>query len=176
MAFITAMISACNTNGSRNSNATEAATTVQTNSNPIAVSDESLPEAPDFTLNDTKGKPLALSSLRGKYVVLDFWGSWCKWCIKGFPMMKEYYEKHQGKFEILGIDCGDSEEEWLTAVDNYQLPWLNVYNPSNSELPDIYGVEGFPTKVIINPDGKVLKTIVGEDAAFYTLLDQLLSQ
>ncbi len=46
------------------------------------------PEAPDFTLNDINGKPLTLSSLRGKYVVLDFWGSWCIWCIKGMPKMK----------------------------------------------------------------------------------------
>ena len=50
-------------------------------------------EAPDFTLNDLSGKPLTLSSLRGKYVILDFWGSWCVWCIKGIPQMKEYYQK-----------------------------------------------------------------------------------
>ena len=50
-------------------------------------------EAPMFTLNDLEGKPLALTSLRGKYVILDFWGSWCVWCIKGFPQMKEYYAK-----------------------------------------------------------------------------------
>ena len=47
-------------------------------------------EAPDFTLNDINGQPPKLSSLRGKYVILDFWGSWCVWCIKGFPKMKEY--------------------------------------------------------------------------------------
>ena len=47
-------------------------------------------EAPDFTLNDINGNPLTLSSLRGKYVILDFWGSWCGWCIKGIPQMKEY--------------------------------------------------------------------------------------
>ncbi|MBR5325385.1 MAG: TlpA family protein disulfide reductase, partial [Prevotella sp.] len=48
-------------------------------------------EAPDFELNDINGKPLKLSSLRGKYVVLDFWGAWCRWCIKGIPEMKEAY-------------------------------------------------------------------------------------
>ena len=61
-------------------------------------------EAPDFTLNDINGKPLSLSSLRGKHVVLDFWGSWCGWCIKGMPQMKEYYAKYKDKLEILGID------------------------------------------------------------------------
>lgn len=52
-------------------------------------------EAPDFTLNDINGKPFSLSGLRGKYVVIDFWGSWCIWCIKGMPKMKEYYEKYK---------------------------------------------------------------------------------
>ena len=50
-------------------------------------------DAPDFTLNDINGKPFTFSSLRGKYVVIDFWGSWCGWCIKGMPKMEEYYEK-----------------------------------------------------------------------------------
>lgn len=133
-------------------------------------------EAPDFTLNDINGKPLKLSSLRGKTVVLDFWGSWCIWCIKGMPKMKEYYEKYKGKFEILGVDCRDTEEKWKTAVAKHQLPWLHVYNPKDSDVLEKYGVQGFPTKIIIGPDGKIVKTIVGEDPAFYSLLDELLSK
>jgi len=129
--------------------------------------------APDFTLNDINGKPLTLSSLRGKYVILDFWGSWCVWCIKGIPQMKAYYEKYAGKFEILGIDCNDSEDDWKAAVEKYQLPWLHVYNTSDSRVLADYGIEGFPTKVIVGPDGKVVQTVVGEDPQFYTLLDTL---
>ncbi len=130
-------------------------------------------EAPDFTLNDLNGKPLTLSSLRGKYVILDFWGSWCGWCIKGIPQMKEYYQKYAGKFEILGIDCNDPEEKWKAAVEKYELPWLHVYNTRDSKVLEQYEIEGFPTKIIIGPDGKIVKTIIGEDPAFYTLLDQL---
>jgi len=133
-------------------------------------------EAPDFTLNDQNGKPLALSSLRGKYVVLDFWGSWCVWCIKGFPEMKNYYNKYKGKFEILGVDCNDTEEKWKNAVKKHELPWLHVYNPSDSKVLEDYGVQGFPTKIIIDPQGKIVQTIVGEDPAFYTLLDNLFSK
>jgi thiol-disulfide isomerase/thioredoxin len=130
-------------------------------------------QAPDFTLNDINGKPLALSSLRGKYVILDFWGSWCGWCIKGFPEMKNYYNKYKGKFEILGIDCNDTEQKWKDAVKKHELPWLHVYNPRDSKVLSDYGVQGFPTKIILGPDGKIVKTIVGEDPAFYTLLDDL---
>jgi Thiol-disulfide isomerase and thioredoxins len=129
--------------------------------------------APDFTLNDINGKPLTLSSLRGKYVVLDFWGSWCVWCIKGFPEMKTYYEKYKGKFEILGIDCNDPENKWKEAVEKHQLSWLHVYNPKGSTVLSDYAIQGFPTKIIVGPDGKIVKTIVGEDPAFYTLLDEL---
>jgi len=129
--------------------------------------------APDFTLNDINGKPLSLKSLQGKYVILDFWGSWCIWCIRGVPKMKEYYQKYNGKFEILGIDCGDTDKKWKAAVKEHELPWLHVYNPKGSSLLKDYGIEGFPTKIIVGPDGKIVKTIVGEDPAFYELLDKM---
>ncbi|MBQ4296102.1 MAG: TlpA family protein disulfide reductase [Prevotella sp.] len=130
-------------------------------------------EAPLFTLNDLEGKPLALSSLCGKYVVLDFWGSWCVWCIKGFPKMKEYYAKYPGKFEILGVDCNDTQEKWKAAVQKHELPWKHVYCPDDATVLADYGVTGFPTKIIVGPDGKIVKAIVGEDPSFYTLLDEL---
>ena len=132
--------------------------------------------APDFTLNNIHGKPFKMSSLKGKYVVLDFWGSWCGWCIKGFPKMKEYYQKYKGKFEILGVDCNDTPEKWKAAVKKHELPWLNVYNPRESKVLADYAIQGFPTKIIVGPDGKIIKTIVGEDPAFYTLLDELFSK
>lgn len=130
-------------------------------------------EAPDFTLNDINGKPLSLSSLRGKYVVLDFWGSWCGWCIKGFPEMKKYYEKYKDKMEILGIDCNDREDKWKATVKEHGLPWLHVYNPKDSRVLEDYGIRGYPTKIIVGPDGKIVKTVLGEDPAFYTFLDEL---
>ncbi len=132
--------------------------------------------AKDFTLYDLDGNPLSLSSLRGKYVVLDFWGSWCGWCIKGIPDMKKYYEKYAGKFEILGVDCNDSDKAWRDAVKKYELPWKHVYNPRESSVLSDYNVQGFPTKIIIDPQGNLNKIIVGEDPAFYTYLDEILSK
>lgn len=130
--------------------------------------------AKDFTLKDLDGNDFTLSSLRGKYVVLDFWGSWCGWCIKGIPEMKKYYEKYAGKFEILGIDCNDSEKAWRKAVKDHGLPWLHVYNPSTSTLLEDYFVQGFPTKIVVDPNGNIAKVIVGESPAFYEYLDELL--
>lgn len=132
--------------------------------------------APQFTLKDINGNDFSLSSLRGKYVVLDFWGSWCGWCIKGIPDMKKYYEKYTGKFEILGIDCNDTEQKWKDAVKQYELPWLHVYNPRTSSVLQDYSIQGFPTKIIVDPEGNLNKIIVGEDPAFYEYLDELLSK
>ena len=130
--------------------------------------------APDFTLMDINGKPLALSSLRGKWVIIDFWGSWCGWCIKGIPKMKEYYAKYGDKLEILGVDCNDTVEKWKNAVTKHELPWLHVYwDKEKGDNPvELYGVQGFPTKVVVNPEGMVAKIIVGEDPAFYDFLDE----
>lgn len=129
--------------------------------------------APDFTLNDINGNPLSLSDLKGKWVVLDFWGSWCPWCIKGFPALKEAYKQYDGKVEVLGIDCGDTEEVWKASVAKHELPWLQVYNPKGTDLTARYGIQGFPTKFIIDPEGRVANVTVGEDSAFFDVLSSL---
>ena len=131
--------------------------------------------APDFELPTLQGTTTKLSSLRGKYVVLDFWGSWCIWCIRGIPHMKEAYAKYKDKMEILGVDCRDTEEKWRAAVDEHQLPWLQVRCPNDQlqALAAQYSIEGFPTKIVIDPQGKIAKIIVGEDPAFYTYLAEL---
>ena len=129
--------------------------------------------APDFTKKDRNGKDISLSSLRGKYVILDFWGSWCVWCIKGIPEMKEYYNQYKGKDARLGVACRDKKENWIKALDKYQLPWLNVISEGVPDVSSIYAVSGFPTKVIIDPDGKIHKIFVGESNEFYQYLDEL---
>ena len=129
--------------------------------------------APLFTLNDMQGKPLSLKSLRGKYVILDFWGSWCFWCLAGVPQMKNYYDKYHGKFEILGIDCNDTVEKWKDAVEKNQMNWQHVQNTKNDKVPQQYAVSGYPTKVIINPNGTINQVFIGEKEEFYQYLDKL---
>ena len=131
--------------------------------------------APDFTLKDINGKDFKLSSLRGKYVLLDFWGSWCGWCIKALPNMKECYNKNSknGKFEIVSIDCNDTEAKWKAAVKQHAMTWTQVKNEEKDGVPTMYGVSGFPTFILISPDGKIVKRYVGSDPAMYTYIDSL---
>lgn len=133
-------------------------------------------EAPAFTLKDLEGKDVSLSDFRGKWVILDFWGSWCPWCIKGFPELKEAYAKYAGKLEIIGIDCNEGEAEWRAGVEKYDLPWVNLYNPADTTVTSDYGVQGFPTKVIINPEGQVCLIAVGHDPNFFNKLAALMGE
>ena len=132
--------------------------------------------APEFTLKDINGKDFALSSLKGKYVILDFWGSWCGWCIKGIPDLKKAYEKYKGQLEIVGIDCNDTEEKWKAAVEKHTLSWIHVRNEGNPDVTLLYGIEGFPTKIILDKEGNIVKTVVGEDPEFYKHLDALMKK
>lgn len=134
---------------------------------------ETHPEAPNFTLKDTEGKDVSLSDFRGHWVVLDFWGSWCGWCIRGLPEMKEAYHRLKDKGVVfIGIDCNDPEEQWRAAIAKYEIPWINLYNPYDrgGEITASYGVLGFPTKAIIDPEGKIYDIVVGEDPIFYDTL------
>lgn len=128
--------------------------------------------APGFTLPDLDGKMVSLSDYRGKWVVLDFWGSWCGWCVKGFPELKEAYAKYGDRLVIIGVDCNEPEEAWKAGVRKYELPWVNVYygQPADPALLTQYGISGFPTKGIVNPEGKLVDLTVGHDPTFFDRL------
>lgn len=129
--------------------------------------------APDFTLPNLEGKKVSLKDFRGKWVVLDFWGSWCGWCVKGFPALKKAYEKYGDKIVVIGIDCNESEADWRAGVKKHELPWINLYNGNDRAIYEAYGIEGFPTKAIINPEGNLVDLTTGEDPTFFDRLDNL---
>lgn len=135
-------------------------------------------EAPIFTLPDNLGNSVSLGSFRGKWVVLDFWGTWCGYCIKGIPAMKVAYEKHKSKCEFISIDCNESREKWLAGVEKYQMPWVHLYNSDDvaprENVSAIYAIQGYPTKIIITPEGLIHKIFVGENDDFYNELDRVL--
>ena len=76
----------------------------------------------------------------------------------------------------MGVDCGETKDAWLAGVKKYELPWVNVYNPEGSDLTQKYGVQGFPTKAIIDPQGIIRNITTGHDPEFFVKLDQLMAQ
>lgn len=126
--------------------------------------------APEFALPDPEGKTVSLGDFKGKWVMLDFWGSWCGWCIKGIPQMKEEWAKMKDSNVVyLSIDCGDTRDKWLGALKQYELPWVNVWSDPDAaeQVSTLYAIEGFPTKFVIDPEGKIALKVVGEDPSFY---------
>lgn len=134
--------------------------------------------APDFTLKNIKGKGVSLKSLRGKWVVLDFWATWCGPCKVSMPHLKEYYKKYAGKFEVIGIVGSSKEEDWKVMVNDLELPWINVINPQDAPEKDdvlkLYDISAFPTYIIIDKEGKIYKKFVGAKQELYDELDKIL--
>lgn len=131
-------------------------------------------EAPDFSVITFDNKPISLSSLKGKYTVLDFWGSWCQPCIKGLPKMKEYHERYSDKVNFIGIACKDKKSSLKEIISKYQLNWPQVLNPEgNNDLAVKYNIEAYPTKVLIDSEGKLIGAFIGETESFYQKLDSL---
>lgn len=132
-------------------------------------------EATGFSLEDIDGNLLTLSSLRGKYVMLDFWGSWCGACIKSFPHLKAFYEQHHNKLEIIGIACHDTKEKWNAAVKRHELPWLHVLNgEGTNDVAELYRVQAYPTYVLIAPDGRVLQWMSDDPDTFDLYFNDLM--
>lgn len=127
--------------------------------------------SPDFTKKDMNGQPFTLSSLKGKYVLVDFWGSWCGPCRSSHPHMKTVYEKYKPKgLEIVGVadekssDMAANENAWKKAIQSDGIPWVHVMNNYGKETNDLvqaYGVSGFPTKFLLDKEGKIVFKLIG---------------
>ena len=118
-------------------------------------------EAPELILPMPNDKDLALSSLRGKVVLIDFWASWCAPCRKELPNVKRAYEKYKSKgFEILGVSLDKDRSAWLEAVSKEGLTWPQVSDLKfwQSEACQIYAVQSIPYTVLIDKEGKIIAT------------------
>lgn len=123
--------------------------------------------APAFSMADKDGKIVHLSDFKGKYVLIDFWASWCGPCRKENPNVVAAYKKYHDKgFEIIGISLDSNKEAWLKAVDKDGLTWTHVSDLKGWQCATAttYGVKAVPASFLIDPNGKVVgKDLRGEE-------------
>ncbi len=119
--------------------------------------------APDFTLSDSSGNLYSLKQFRGKYVLVDFWASWCGPCRKENPTLKEAYRKYAGQgLEIVSISIDQDKRSWLNAVHTDQLQWLQL-SDLNRFAVSLYGISSIPKNFLLDPGGVIIaKDLRGE--------------
>jgi peroxiredoxin len=118
-------------------------------------------KAPDFTAKDTADIPVPLKSFRGKYVLIDFWASWCGPCRAENPnVVKAYSAYHPKGFEILGVSLDQNKDPWIKAIHKDNLTWTQVSDLRGwgSEIAKLYNVTAIPNNFLVNPDGKIIGT------------------
>jgi peroxiredoxin len=124
-------------------------------------------EAIDFTQNDTAGMPVSLSSFKGKYVLIDFWASWCKPCRMENPNVVAAYERFKSKnFTVLGVSLDQNKSSWIKAIQDDKLVWSQVSDLKywNNDVARQYKIQQIPQNILVDPNGKIVgKNLRGAD-------------
>jgi thiol-disulfide isomerase/thioredoxin len=153
-------------------------TALKTRIQGISTTKEGMSVPPIKSTATLDGSEFDINSLKGKYVLIDFWGVWCGPCVEEMPKVKEYQEKYSDKLVVLGINSGDTKEKMQNFITEKGYHWQQLMSDKKNTSDNFvnrFNVKGFPTKFIIDPNGKILKRFLGSGEDAFKLLDELLN-
>lgn len=121
------------------------------------------------------GKPFDMSTIVGKkYILIDFYGTWCGPCMKGMPHMSEFYHKHKDVLEMISVCCNDKDSKWRAFLDAHKdYDWIHIFDNDNSRIQQ-FAIDGFPTKILIDLKGKIVFRALGEQPADYEKIEKII--
>lgn len=131
---------------------------------------------PEIVTSDSfDGKTFTSESMKGKYMLIDFWGTWCGPCMAGIPKMKAFRDKHADKLQLLSISNDKVIATWKSVITQKQMDWPNILiGADEKNYVNKFNVQGFPTKILVSPDGIILYRESGENDDFYEKLEKLI--
>lgn len=134
--------------------------------------------APNFTLNDTSGNPVSLSSLKSKVLLVDFWAAWCGPCRAENPNVVKAWQKFKNKgFDVLGVSFDTNRDKWIKAIKDDHLTWTQISDLKGwgNEAGKLYGINSIPANVLLDKDKKIIASnLRGEE--LFKKLEELLGQ
>ncbi|MEG0892088.1 MAG: thioredoxin-like domain-containing protein [Bacteroidales bacterium] len=133
-------------------------------------------KCPNINGSDQFGKEFSIKDIKGKFIIIDFWGTWCGACLSGTPHMKAFRDAHADKVQIVGVANDKDVAKWKACIEKNGMNWPNVMQgKGEQDYVAKFNVQGFPTKVLVSPKGIILHRESGESEGFYKTVENLIN-